>query len=227
MEKTLDSQSPPRAVLWDLDGVLADTGRFHYVAWRAALEAAGLPFSPEMFQATFGMNNRGTLAAVLGRPPEPDLLERISGGKEEAFRAAIRGRARPLPGVRALLAALRAAGWRQALASSAPPENITLLMDELELRPYFAALVSAERLPSKPDPAVFLEAARQAGAPPARCVVIEDAVPGVEAARRAGMRVIAVTTTNPPAALAAADLIADSLETVTPADLEDLIARGP
>src|SRR6266849_622005 len=87
-------------VLWDLDGVLVDTGAFHYAAWVETLARVGLAFSPEMFRATFGMDNRGVLTTLLGREPDAEFLRRISDEKEANFREAIRGKAQPLPGVR-------------------------------------------------------------------------------------------------------------------------------
>ena len=102
---------------------------------------------------------------------------------------------------------LRATGIRQAVASSAPPENINTLVDELGIRAYFEAIVSGYDIPGKPDPAVFLKAASEIDLPPQRCIVVEDAVAGVQAAKRAGMRCIAVTTTNPAHALSDADIV--------------------
>lgn len=199
------------AVLWDMDGVLVDTEDFHYHSWCFALKEAGIPFDRETFRTTFGMNNAGVLETLLGRLPETVLLEKISDCKEKWFRSMIHGQATALPGVRLWLERLSRKGVRQAIASSAPMENIDLLVNELELRPYFSTLVSAFRLPGKPDPSVFLEAARRIGAPPGRCVVVEDAIAGVEAARRAGMRCIAVTNTNPGEVLSDADIVVDSL----------------
>ncbi len=200
-----------RAVLWDMDGVLVDTGPWHFQTWAVALAPLGITLTPELFRATFGMNNHGVLTTLLGAAPDPALEVRVGDAKETAFRASIRGQARPRPGVAAWLQRLQAAGVRQAVASSAPPENIAVLVDELGIRPYFAALVSATGMPGKPDPTVFVEAARRLEAAPAECVVVEDSVAGVEAARRAGMRCVAVTNTNPAAALSAADLVVDSL----------------
>jgi HAD superfamily hydrolase (TIGR01509 family) len=202
----------PFAVLWDLDGILVDTAAFHLQSWSEVLSAAGWPFSEDVFRRTFGMNNHGVLSTVMGRPPTAAELEQIAEVKEARFRAMIAGQARPLPGVRDWLARLQGQGARQAVASSAPMANIAALIDSLELRGCFQALVSAAGLPSKPDPAVFLEAALRLDVPPERCVVVEDAVAGVEAARRAGMRCLAVTNTNPASALSAADLVVDSLE---------------
>ncbi len=213
-------------VLWDMDGVLVDSGPFHYQSWAEALAREGLGYTREQFQATFGMDNRGVLTTLLGHEPEAGWLRRVADEKEAAFREAIRGQAAPLPGVIDWLGRLKAAGARQAVASSAPPANIELLMDSLALRPYFDAVVSAWGLPGKPDPAVFLEAARRISAPPDCCVVIEDAVAGVAAARRAGMACIAVTTTNSRQALSAADLIVDCLDDLNEGNWEALLNRS-
>jgi beta-phosphoglucomutase len=205
-------------VIWDMDGVLIDTGEFHFRAWSQALSERAIPFSRELFQVTFGMNNTGLLSMLLGQTPAPELVAEISDRKERLFRHEIRGQAQLLPGVQTWLEDLKSAGVRQAIASSAPPANIDALMDELYLRPYFDAIVSGFDLPGKPDPAVFLEAARLIGVPPGRCVVVEDAIAGVEAARRAGTKCIAVTTTNSADALVDADIVAERLDAL-PADI--------
>lgn len=141
-----------QGVLWDLDAVLVDTGEFHYQAWSGLLPEYGIPFTHESFRATFGMNNAGILATLLGHKPTPELLAEISDRKEQRFREAVQGRVQPLPGVLAWLERLKAAGLWQAIASSAPPENIDALVVELGLRAYFEAIVSGFDLPGKPDP---------------------------------------------------------------------------
>ena len=204
------------AVLWDMDGVLVDTGEFHYQSWAETLSGYGIALDRETFRRSFGMNNAGTLAAFLGHPPEPEALVRIVDDKERAFLKAIAGKARLLPGVLGTLQLLKAEGAPMAIASSAPEANIQALVKELRLQGYFAAILSGSEMPGKPDPAVFLAAARRLEFPPERCVVVEDSIAGVEAARRAGMKCIAVTTTNPGEALQAADIVVSSL-----ADLEE------
>ena len=198
-------------VLWDMDGVLVDSGEFHFRAWSQALSERDIPFSRDFFQSTFGMNNTGVLTTLLERAPTPELVAEIGDHKELLFRQAARGHAQPLPGARAWLENLQAAGARQAIASSAPLANIDALVDGLDLRRYFNAIVSGADLPGKPDPAVFLQAAREIGVPTERCVVVEDAVAGVKAARAAGMRCVAVTTTNPASALGDADVVVERL----------------
>ncbi len=214
------------AVLWDMDGVLVDSGDFHYIAWAETITREGLPpYTRAQFNASFGMDNRGVLTTLLGSEPEPAWLARVSDEKEAAFRDAIRGKAKPLPGVVSWLARLQAAGVRQAVASSAPPPNIDQLIDTMDLRQYFNAVVSTFGMRGKPDPGVFLEAARQVGVPPQRCLVVEDAIAGVAAAKRAGMACLAVTNTNTREALAPADLIVDSLEEVGQRDWERLLGN--
>jgi beta-phosphoglucomutase family hydrolase len=215
-----------QGVLWDMDGVLVDTGEFHFQSWRVVLSAYGIPFSRKAFRDTFGMNNAGILSILLGDELTPELLSDISQEKERLFREAVQGHAEPLPGVLAWLERLQAAGFRQSIASSAPQANIDTLVDELGLRAYFDAIVSGVDLPGKPQPDLFLKAARLLDVPPARCVVFEDAVAGVEAAVRAGMKCIAVTTTNPADRLAAADLVVDRLDALPRDAFEGLLQGG-
>ncbi len=106
---------------------------------------------------------------------------------------------------------LKSSGVRQAIASSAPPENVDALVDELKIRENFAAIVSGYNMAGKPAPDVFLAAAKAIGVQPVNCLVIEDAVTGVEGAKRAGMLCLAVTNTNPPEKLRHADYVVDRL----------------
>jgi HAD superfamily hydrolase (TIGR01509 family) len=207
MLSSTDGTPAGAGVLWDLDGTIVDTGAFHYRSWAEVLPEFGIPFDRDTFQRTFGMNNAGVLSVFMGCAPDADLAETISERKEVAFRDLLRGQVRALPGVLDWLARLQRWGVPQAIASSAPPANIDVMLEELGIRSYFTATIAGANLPSKPDPAVFLQAAVALSVPPRRCVVMEDAVAGVEAARRAGMRCVAVTTTNPPEALRAADIV--------------------
>ncbi len=212
------------AAIWDMDGVLVDTGQEHYQSWVEALAKRKVLLTYEQFSATFGMNNTSILKLWLGADTPQSEIDAVGNEKEVIFRQLVAGRIQPLPGVRALLEGLKKAGFRQAVASSAPQANIDVELDTTRLRPFFDAVVSASRLPGKPDPAVYLEAAARLGVAPADCVVVEDAVAGVEGARRAGMRCIAVTNTNTAASLAAADLVVDSLEQVSAETISRLLS---
>ena len=216
-----------RGVIWDLDGVLADTAEAHFQAWAQALSAHEIPFDRAAFDRVFGMNNAGTLTVLLGRPPTRQEVTDIADCKERVFRHAAGKLVRPIPGAIRLLAELEQAGWSQAVASSAPQENIDLLVDAFGIRRYFAAILSGARFPAgKPDPALFLAAARALQLPPGHCVVIEDAPVGVEAAYRAGMPCIAVATTRSRETLGPGPVF-DALTSVTEAIVADVMRAGP
>jgi len=157
------------------------------------------------------MNNAGILEIICGRKLPPDQEQRISDRKESLFREAVKGKAKLLPGVEKALKNFSEWNLKQAIASSAPPKNIEVLVEELRIGEYFNAIVSGYDIPGKPNPAVFLKAAQQVGVSPEKCVVIEDAVAGVEGAKNAGMKCIAVTTTNTTETLSKADLIFENL----------------
>lgn len=186
-----------QAVLWDLDGVLVDTARPHFISWVETLREYGYPFTRENFDHIFGMHNDSIMPYLLGEEKARELGREISEKKEVAFRAAIRGRVELFPGVLDWLRALQAQGIACAVASSAPMPNIDAIIDETGIRPLFGAVVSGMGHPSKPEPWVFLEAARQLNMAPEHCLVIEDSIPGVLAAKAAGMTCLGVQTTNP------------------------------
>jgi len=201
-----------RAVLWDMDGVLVDTGTFHYQAWRELFAGAGKDFSDEDFRATFGLRNDDILRENLGDVPRERLTE-LGRRKEELFREAIRSKVRALPGAVALVRRLRESGVKMAVVSSAPRQNVETLLDALRLGDAFDALVAeedAER--GKPDPQGYLVAAERLGELPEDCVVIEDAPGGVEAAKRAGMRCVGLAAGRDASELSQADLVVASLE---------------
>lgn len=200
-----------KAVLWDLDGTLIDSAEHHFLAWRDTLSLEGFDLSHERFVATFGRRNDAVLRDFLG----PDIMlgeiERISAAKEARFRDLLRETAiAPLPGVRHWLERLRADGWRQAVASSAPRRNLEAMIEALVIDQFFEASVGAEDVAhGKPEPDVFLLAAARLGVPPASCIVVEDAPAGVEAGHRAGMHVIGTCSTHHELA---ADLVVSSLD---------------
>jgi beta-phosphoglucomutase len=214
--------SSPKAILWDMDGVLADTSQLHFETWERVLTEQGIPFDRQKFHHIYGLKNRDLLPFLAGKSLEPQRIDWIADQKELAFRKALPGRLSLLPGVQDWLQRFYSWGWKQAVASSAPPENVEILVDELGIRKYFAALVTPGNLPGKPDPAVFLLAASRLDVPFDYCVVIEDSIPGIEAAHRAGMRCIAITTTNPPEALTQADIVVETISQLTIKQIKSL-----
>lgn len=196
------------AVLWDLDGTLVDSEELHWQAWRETMAAEGVPITWEQFKATFGQRNDSFVPLWLGEGATPERVARIGDAKEACYRRLVRERGlAPAPGAREWVERLRKEGWRQAIASSAPRENVLVMLEALGLAGAFQAIVAAEDVTAgKPDPQVFLLAAERLGVPPSRCIVVEDAPAGIEAARRAGMRSIFVRGGDTPA-----DLVVNTL----------------
>ena len=199
-------------MIWDLDGVLVDSARFHYEAFRQLMQEMGKDLGEAEFRRLFGLRNETILRELSGEL-SPSEMGALATRKEEIFRGRIAGRVRPLPGAKDLVSRLSAAGIPQAIASSTPRANIELILRSLGLARAFAAVVGEEDVwVGKPDPEGFLTAARQLGVPPEGCVVLEDAPEGLAAARAAGMRSIGVATTRRPEQLSEADLVVRTLE---------------
>jgi beta-phosphoglucomutase len=215
-----------RAVIWDLDGVLVDSHRAHFRAWESVAAEYDLPFDERIFTDTFGMNNHGVLTRWLGERWTLELERKMARRKEVLYRQEVKRDLRALPGALDWLSRLRRAGWRQALGSSAPWANIDVVLDGLGLREYLDAVCSGQDLSSKPDPALFLSAARALGVAPTRCVVVEDAPTGIEAARRARMRCVAVTTTHGVETFGDADVVTPTLDALLPDTFDRLVARA-
>jgi beta-phosphoglucomutase len=212
--------------LWDLDGTLIDSAGHHWIAWRDTLAAIGRTVTEAQFARTFGKRNDEILRDLFGDGLDPAWVEEVSESKESTYRRILRERGLGLlPGAEAWLVRLGARGWRQALASSAPPKNIEAAFDALRLDRFLRTIVSADEVGrGKPDPAIFLEAARRIGVPANRCVVVEDAPAGLEGARRAGMRSIGVLSDHHPRL--EADLVVPSLAALPDEAFDGLLARG-
>ena len=204
-----------KAVIWDLDGVIADTAPFHFQAWREVVESRGRGYTEKDFQHGFGLRNDDILRYLFGDLTSEEI-ETLSKKKEDIFRARIKDNIKALPGVLRLLEILRKEGFGIALVSSAPIENIELVLSSLDVGKYFDCIISADDVTKgKPDPQGFLLAAKRLGMEPNQCLVIEDATAGVQAAKAAGMKCIAVTNMHPQEALAKSDLVTDNLEKIS------------
>lgn len=217
-------QDLPCAVIWDVDGTLVDTAELHFAAWARLAGEMGRSFSRDDFAATFGRRNPEIIRFLFREEFSDAEVARIGETKEAYYRTEAEKGVQLLPGVRELLDGLHARGVRQAVGSSAPRHNIDLILGITDSRRYFEAIVGMEDTTrGKPDPQVFLVAAEKLGVPPSRCVVLEDAVAGVEAARAGGMRCVAVTFVGHHAAetltAAGADRVVNSFTETTAAEV--------
>ena len=217
------------AVIWDMDGTLVDTAELHFQAWRQTAAAMGKPFSRADFAATFGKRNPEIIRQLYGATYSDAEIADWGFRKEEHYKSVARKGVELLPGVRPLLEGLYALGFKQAIGSSAPRGNLDLITAITRTQDFFETVVSMEDTQrGKPDPQVFLVAAERMAVPPGRCLVMEDAVAGVQAAKSGGMKCIGVAFVghHPIAALkcAGADLVVKTLEEVTVRTVQGLLA---
>jgi beta-phosphoglucomutase len=219
---------PQLGAIWDVDGTLVDTAELHFQAWRKLAGEMSQPFTRADFAATFGRRNPEIIHQLFGNEYSEAEVAVLGDRKEEYYKAAARLGVELLPGVRALLEGLQTAGFKQAIGSSAPRGNLDLILDITRTTHFFDAIVSMEDTQrGKPDPQVFLVAARKLEIAAERCVVLEDAVAGVQAAKAGGMKCIAVAFVghHPEASLrqAGADCVLKTLEQVSAALIRELV----
>ena len=211
----------PFLAILDHDGVLVDSLPFHQQAWVELGRREGLDITDEFIHKTFGMTNPSIFELLLGNRVDAATLARYSDLKEECYRDLARGRIQLLSGAREMLDRLTSSGFLLAVGTSGVRPNIELTIAECGLTGRFSSIASLEDISrGKPDPEVFLLAAERLGVPPERCVVFEDAPAGVEAGKRAGMKVVALTTTRPPEALQQADRILSDLGAAIPSEVK-------
>lgn len=184
--------------------------------------AYDLPLPEGHFRRGFGMKNERIIPEVLGWAHDAGAITRLAASKEARYRELVAEMGLdPLPGVRVWLERLHASGIPCAIASSTERANIDCVLDRIGLRGYFSAIVSGDAVThGKPAPDIFLKAAEALGGGAA--LVFEDALVGIEAARRAGMAVVAVTTTHPAHELKTADRVVDRLDELTVQEAECL-----
>jgi beta-phosphoglucomutase len=217
-------------ILWDVDGTLVDTAELHFQAWLTLARDIGKPFTRDDFAATFGWRNPEIIPKLFGAHYSEAEVAELGDRKERLYRAEARKGLALLPGVKDLLAALHAAGFKQAVGSSAPRLNLDLILDMMQVHQYIPITVAMEdTAKGKPNPEVFLIAARRLEIAPQRCLVFEDAPVGVQAAKAGAMKAIGVTFVGHHSAAklkeAGADLVVRSLEEVNVETVRALLAE--
>jgi beta-phosphoglucomutase len=202
-----------RAVLWDMDGTLIDSMPYHWQAWQDILHRINRSAEHSVWNQTAGMRN-SEIIPLLFPDMTPTEAAYVDQAKEARYRELIELQGiELLSGVADWIQRFQTAGWKQAVASSAPPENVATIAHVLHFNGTFEALISgADVQRGKPDPDIFLAAAQRLNVDPPHCLVIEDAEVGIEAAHRAGMKAIGVLNTHPHLE---ADVVVQSLQDLT------------
>ncbi len=215
-----------RAFIFDMDGTLVDNMQFHTRAWQQMLAEEGVEMDAHQFLVkTAGKTNREILPTIFGEISECELV-RLSLRKEELYRGFFIEHRRPVPGTVQFLEAARNAGIKMAVATAAPDANVEFILDGLDLRRFFDAVTTAADIKNgKPDPEIFLTSAEKLGIKPENCIVFEDAINGLEAARRAKMVAIGITTVNSAEDMLKLCHVAEAHSDFTGIDPADLVER--
>ena len=185
------------ALILDMDGVIVDSNRWHRVAWAEYNRRHGVETDEAMQQRMYGKRNDDIVRDFFGDHLSDAEVHAHGAAKERLYREMIRPALNEalVPGVREFL--VRHRSEPIGMASNAEPENVEFLVEEAGLRPYFRVLVDGHQVANpKPHPDIYLRAAELLGVRPADCVVFEDSLPGIEAARAARMAVVGVMTTH-------------------------------
>ncbi len=212
--------SLPAAIIFDMDGVLVDSNPFHLRKWRDLFQAHGIPFDEEELpKIVLGPPNDVTFPRFMGENLSREQMAELSEELEENFRREIGPHARAFPGVRRFIEECHAQGISMAVASAAMGKNVRFLISALGLGDYFRVLMTGDDISHpKPDPEIYLKTAEKLGVNPAACAVFEDSFVGVEAAKRAGMKCVAIASsfcTEDLRRETHADLIVPSFESVS------------
>ncbi len=209
-------RTPPKAAavtdaaIFDMDGVLVDSGVWHRAAWQALLAELGVPPArPDFWRLTIGRPAEEAVPLLLGKTLSGSEAWRLARRKRDLYVGLARQGLRAIPGAPAFVEYLGRQGVPRAVGTSASRQDVERMLGAVGLRRHFDVVVTSEDVRrGKPDPEVYALAARRLGAMPEACLVFEDSVVGIEAARRAGMRAIGVTTAYGEEELRAAGALA-------------------
>lgn len=223
---TADDSSAGYGVIFDMDGVLVDSYEAHFSSWQHLEATGGLTVEKTTYAAMFGRTAIDTIEHFWGVGRfTPDEIKAIDREKEARYREIVTRDFPAMDGVRELIAALSAAGFRLAVGSSGAAANVELALDQLGQRSLFTDYICGHDVSrGKPDPEVFVKAAERIGLPPVRCAVIEDAPVGIAAANAAGTYSIGFASTGHTRdSLSHARVVIDSLRELTSGRIREWI----
>lgn len=204
-----------KAIIFDMDGVLVDNSKVHDETWQLMCIKYGKPESAEKVKHIFGGTNKVFVEELLGIT-DPAMVKAIAEEKEALYRQVFRDTIKAPEGLLPLLFDLRKNNYRLAVGTSGPKENLDFVLDSLSIRQFFDVLVDESKVTrGKPDPEIYLKVSEELNIHPSRCIVIEDSIFGLDAAKAAGMKAIAITTSFTADKLQSAALIINSFKELT------------
>ena len=215
-----------RAFIFDMVGTLVDNMHVHTEAWANLLDENGVEMDRHKFLvATAGKTNREILPTVFGDISDERIAE-LAKRKESLYREAYLPIRKPVDGLIEFLTESKKLGVKMAVATAASNTNMEFILDGLDLRQFFMAVTTATDVTvGKPDPAMFLVSARKLGVAPKNCIVFEDAIGGFEAAHRAGMVSISITTVNSAEDVLKCESVVEAHADFTQLSPQDLVER--
>jgi beta-phosphoglucomutase family hydrolase len=225
MDENRTKTNGTRAFIFDMDGTLVDNMEFHSRAWMALFESLGIHLEADEFQRrTAGKTNPEILRKFTGRNLSDDEIQVLSDQKENFYRDLYSPHLKATSGLLTFLEQAQEQHIPMGLATAAGKENIAFVLQGLKLDDFFSAIVGAEDIKKgKPDPEIFIKSANKLHVPPEGCIVFEDSLFGIEAAQRAGMRAVFITTSHQPEELGDQPAIMFSVPDFSTLDIKDLI----
>jgi beta-phosphoglucomutase len=208
------------AVIFDMDGVLVDTNPYHKISLKQFCTRHGYELNEEdLNNKIYGRTNNEWIRNLFGSLPKERILE-LGEEKEALFRSIYKDVIEPLAGLEELLKRLTQASIPIAIGTSAPRSNVDFVLESTRLKKYFNIILDQSHVEhGKPDPEIYLKVADRLGFEPKHCIVFEDSLSGVEAAQRAGAKVVGVTTTHSREELAHTDFVISDFKDLTPETL--------
>ncbi|MEA3327477.1 MAG: HAD family phosphatase [Chloroflexota bacterium] len=205
-----------------MDGTILDTKACHFFCWQTTLKNFGFEMDKKIFDANFGRNTRSTMPLYLGFDPDEALFDQILDDYRRRLMHLMPQQSSLVPGVVSWLQDFKDHHVPQVIVSSAAMETLESILTTFDLRDYFDHIIAGAELPAKPEPDVFLKAAKALDYAPENCCVIEDSRAGVMGAKAAGMHCIAVTTTFAKSDLSLADAVISDFTTQINSVLEEV-----
>ena len=200
-----------KAVIFDLDGTLLDNNSYHLKSWLEYLKNIGRDISEEEYNANInGRTNSDVIQYIYKRKMSDEEILKYTLEKEALYRELYKPFIKPLPGLIDFLEILKKKSIPMAIATSGIQPNIDFMFEEVPIKQYFKEVINSSHISKgKPDPEIYLKVASLLKVPTKNCLVFEDAVVGIKSAKAAGMKVIAVATTQTKEELSIADMIID------------------